>query len=331
MDNAPRPSHELESIARRWMHAILSDKPKTAVNLFSASDALSYIGSDEGEYWAGDDLRGGYAGHIRENGPSVIKSFDVQAWECADFGWSRSIVQIKFENAEKPVLVRQTMVFLMEDGIWKISHVHNSNPVSNIEAFGHAHKAFDDFLAAVGQDELELDTSGSATVMFTDIVGSSALAEALGDARWSVIVSEHLDAVRRLLERHNGRLVKTMGDGTMSIFQSAGHALNAASDIQKSMDGGRGEPKLALRIGLNTGDIIAAGDDFLGTVVNKAARIASITEPDGIRLSDATRAMVGNTKEYEFASPINVTLKGLEGEHRLYQLNWQNNLSRRQP
>ena len=227
-----------------------------------------------------------------------------------------------FQNADESVFLRQTIVFLLEEGIWKIVHVHNSSPISSLEVLGYSHNAYDDFLATVAKDDLKLEPSGSATIMFTDIVGSSALAEAVGDTRWAQIISNHLTTVESLVNKFGGRLVKTMGDGTMSIFTSAGRALKAAGNLQRAVDKMGGEPKLTLRIGLNTGDIVEAGDDFLGTVVNKAARIASVADPGEIRVSDATRAMVGNSREYEFVSPVKVALKGLEGEHRLYRLEW---------
>lgn len=327
MDNLPRRSHELEQIVRRWLHAIFNQQPKTAVNLFSDTDALSYIGTDEKEYWAGENLRRGYGGHMGEADPSVMKSSEIEAWECNGFGWSRSRLEVHFENAKNPVLLRQTMIFSMEDGIWKIVHVHNSNPVNNVEVFGYSHKAYDDFLEKVGKEDLKLEASGSATVMFTDIVGSSALAEAIGDTRWAEIISDHLSLVEELLEQYGGRLVKTMGDGTMSIFTSAGRALKAASELQKAIDATDGEPKLTMRVGINTGDIVEAGDDFLGTVVNKAARIASVADPSEIRVSDATRAMVGGAKDYKFGSPVTVALKGLDGEHLLYRLDWRKEVS----
>mgnify|MGYP001812460784 CR=1 FL=1 len=322
MDTVPRRPDELGSIVRRWLQAIFNHQPKTAVNLFSETEALSYIGTDEKEYWSGENLRRGYGAHMSEADPSVMKALDIEAWECGDFGWARSKAEVLFQNADKPVILRQSMVFLLEHGIWKMVHVHNSNPVPNVEVFGYAHKAYDDFLATVAQDDLKLEASGSATVMFTDIVGSSALAEAVGDNRWAQLISGHLSLGESLLDRFGGRLVKTMGDGTMSIFTSAGRALKTAAELQRAVDGMDGEPKLTVRVGLNTGDIVEAGDDFLGTVVNKAARIASVADPGEIRVSDATKAMVGNSREYAFGSPVNVTLKGLDGEHCIYRLDW---------
>lgn len=65
-----------------------------------------------------------------------------------------------------------------------------------------------------------------------------------------------------------------------------------------------------------------AGDDFFGTVINKAARVAAMAGPDEIDLSDATRVMVGTGTDFTFFEPVAVTLKGLEGEHRIYRLDW---------
>jgi adenylate cyclase len=77
-----------------------------------------------------------------------------------------------------------------------------------------------------------------------------------------------------------------------------------------------------VRIGINTGDVVQSGDDFFGTVVNKAARIAGITGAGEIRISDATRIMVGGASEFQFSDPANVMLKGLEGDHQVYRIDW---------
>jgi class 3 adenylate cyclase len=114
-----------------------------------------------------------------------------------------------------------------------------------------------------------------------------------------------------------------MGDGTMSSFPSARRALSAAQEIQRAMAAAGDEPRLALRIGLHTGEVVQAQDDFFGSVVNKAARIAASAGEGDIRLSDVTRAMIGAAPEFDFDGPETVLLKGLDGEHRLYRLGWQ--------
>ena len=77
---------------------------------------------------------------------------------------------------------------------------------------------------------------------------------------------------------------------------------------------------LKVRIGIHTGDIIQSNGDFFGTVVNKAARIASSASPGQILVSDATRSMVEGSVEFTFESPITVALRGIEGNHSISTL-----------
>ena len=79
-------------------------------------------------------------------------------------------------------------------------------------------------------------------------------------------------------------------------------------------------PAIALRIGIHTGKVVQTKDDFFGTVVNKAARIAALAAPGEIQVSDATRKMVGETRDYRFANTTSVQLQGLEGEHLIHRL-----------
>ncbi|MEQ3726664.1 MAG: adenylate/guanylate cyclase domain-containing protein [Tateyamaria sp.] len=78
-----------------------------------------------------------------------------------------------------------------------------------------------------------------------------------------------------------------------------------------------------MRIGLHTGDVIEAGDDFFGTVVNKAARVATAAEPDEILASDATRVMIGGAHDFIFVDSTEVQLKEFKGSHMVRGLTWQ--------
>jgi class 3 adenylate cyclase len=75
-----------------------------------------------------------------------------------------------------------------------------------------------------------------------------------------------------------------------------------------------------LRIGIHTGSVVQTSDDFFGTVVNKAARIAALAAPGEIQVSDATRKMVGDTQDYRLANTRSVQLEGFEGEHIIHRL-----------
>lgn len=79
-------------------------------------------------------------------------------------------------------------------------------------------------------------------------------------------------------------------------------------------------PAIALRIGIHTGNVVQTNDDFFGTVVNKAARIAALAAPGEIQVSDATRKMVGEMRDYRFSNTASVQLQGLEGERLIHRL-----------
>ncbi len=318
-----RPSPELEAIARRWMDLLMQSDGAGAVNLFSRSDHLTYCGSGPGEVWSGSFLHDTYAQHVAEIPRSGARNVQVRAFENGTTGWAFWEGDITWFAPGRTARFRTTLVFTMDDAIWRVVHVHHSNPVSNQDTFGYAHSALDALLAAAETSQPTFGKSGSATVMFTDIADSSALAEAVGDERWTGIVQRHVAMVSDSVISQDGTLVKSLGDGTMSTFASAAAAMRAAQNIQQSQAAQGGEPHLRLRIGLHTGDVVAAGQDFFGTVVNKAARIADATAPGEIRISDATRAMVGNGRGFAFSDSVRLLLRGLEGEHLLHRLEWQ--------
>jgi class 3 adenylate cyclase len=82
------------------------------------------------------------------------------------------------------------------------------------------------------------------------------------------------------------------------------------------------EPHLGLRIGIHTGDVVQARGDFFGAVVNMAARITSVATAGQIMVSDQTRAMVAARTEFQFTGSVSMSLRGLDGEHVIHQLEW---------
>lgn len=313
-------SPELEAIVRRWLAAYGTGNADAVMNLFSSSDALTYVGSDAEEFLTGRKLRQGFAGYTDQIPNFEITDLSVTGWEHGDTGWAVWRGLVHALGTDKQGEFRGTFGFVLEDAVWRIVHIHQSNPVANIQAMGYEVSHFDDLVHAARATDTGISGGGSATIMFTDIADSSAIAEALGDARWTAIVRDHVDLIVQDVNVNNGRLVKSLGDGTMSTFLSAGSAMTAALAIQSALAAQTAEPHLQVRIGLHTGDVVEAGDDFFGTVVNKAARIASIARPGEIRVSDATRVMVGSSRDFTFRDPATVQLKGLEGDHLIYRL-----------
>jgi class 3 adenylate cyclase/alpha-beta hydrolase superfamily lysophospholipase len=135
------------------------------------------------------------------------------------------------------------------------------------------------------------------TVLFTDVVGSTQHAARLGDERWSSLLSAQDAAVRRVVERHGGRPVKSIGDAVLAVFEGApSKALRAALAARDaSTDLG-----LELRCGLHTGECEVLGDDVGGMAVHIAARIASLAGPGEVLASGtAYGTVVGSGLHFE--------------------------------
>ncbi|MEP1426900.1 MAG: adenylate/guanylate cyclase domain-containing protein [Tateyamaria sp.] len=316
------PSAELGAIVRRFLRSYASGDKEAVVNLFSDNSALGYIGSAHDEIWRDDTLRRGMASYMDDIPKFDWDQDDFRGFECGDLGWVEWFGErVSLDNG-KEINFRSSFVLHLEKGVWKIVHVHNSNPVSNMQALGYESQGFEDLLDAGLAAAADLPRSGIATIMFTDIADSTVIAETIGDVRWSAAVKSHVETVNQILVEHQGVLIKSLGDGTMSSFSSARTALLTAVALQRAMEEESSEPQLQIRVGLHTGDLIEQDGDMFGTVVNKAARIAAVAHPDEIRLSDATKIMVGKA-DFTFSDPVTTTLKGLDGEHALYRLEWK--------
>ena len=154
-----------------------------------------------------------------------------------------------------------------------------------------------------------------ATILFTDIVGSTERASELGDRRWQDLLREHDALVRREIERHGGREVSTAGDGFLVTFEEPEKAVRCAAAIR---DGVR-ELGLRVRCGLHAGEVQRAGDGIGGIGVHIAARVAARAGPDQVLVSRTVRDLVAGSG-LDFADRGVHALKGVTGEWRLYAL-----------
>jgi class 3 adenylate cyclase len=167
------------------------------------------------------------------------------------------------------------------------------------------------------------------TILFTDVEGSTALTDRLGDEKARAFLREHERITRDALAVHGGSEVKTMGDGFMASFSSASQALECAIAIQQAFaqrNDSADEP-IKVRIGLNAGEPIAEDDpggrgDLFGTAVNMAARIAAKAEAGEILASNVVRELVAG-KEFLFADRGDAELRGFEEAVRLYEVSWR--------
>jgi class 3 adenylate cyclase len=166
--------------------------------------------------------------------------------------------------------------------------------------------------------------SGVCTILFTDVEGSTALTERLGDAKARDVLRNHERIVREALRAHGGAEVKAMGDGFMASFPSATRALECAIAMQRAFAAHNetaGET-ISVRIGLNAGEPIAEHEDLFGTAVILAARIAARAEGGEILASDVVRQLVAG-KGFLFSDRSEVALRGFEDPVRLYEVRWR--------
>ncbi|MCH8813834.1 MAG: adenylate/guanylate cyclase domain-containing protein [Chloroflexi bacterium] len=210
--------------------------------------------------------------------------------------------------------------FIPLEGTHHASYLGESEPVI---------RAIDEFLGEGAEAGLKLAPDDVHTILFTDVEGSTALMERLGDAKARDLLREHERMVREALKSHRGSEVKTMGDGFMTSFGSATAALGCAITMQRAFaehNESADEP-IKVRIGLNAGEPIAEDDpggraDLFGTAVNMAARIAAKAEGGEILVSNVVRELSAG-KGFLFNDRGDAVLRGFEDPVRLYEVSWR--------
>lgn len=188
----------------------------------------------------------------------------------------------------------------------------------------------DDFLLWAGDtdaivDEVEEFLTGRrggaeptrvvATVMFTDVVGSTERARALGDRAWADLLEVHNARVRAELLRFGGREIDTAGDGFLTSFDSPASAIKCARAVLGSVR----EIGVTLRIGLHTGECDVVGDKLRGIAVHIGARVASKAEAGETLVSQTVKDLVQGSG-IEFQDRGSHELKGIPGKWRLYSV-----------
>jgi class 3 adenylate cyclase len=190
-----------------------------------------------------------------------------------------------------------------------ISSVEVTDPDGNPVGLGHQMSV----LSERRRDSGKAAQRVLATVLFTDVVGSTRRAEELGDARWHDLLAQHHATVRRQLELFKGREVKTTGDGFLATFDSPTRAVQCARAIRDDVH----RLGLEVRIGLHTGECVLAGADVSGIAVHFASRVQSLAGPGEILVSGTVRDLVSGSG-LRFADRGHHQLKGIEGEWPLF-------------
>ncbi len=173
-------------------------------------------------------------------------------------------------------------------------------------------EAIEGFALELREEEAQLD-SVLATVLFTDIVGSTARQAELGDRRWSEVVQAHHAVVRGCLARYRGRELDTAGDGFFAAFDGPARGIRCAQAI---VDGVRALG-LEVRAGLHTGECRVVDDKIGGLAVSIGARVSALAAPSEVLVSQTVRDLIAGSG-LELADRGEHELKGVPGAWRVY-------------
>jgi DNA-binding NarL/FixJ family response regulator/class 3 adenylate cyclase len=159
------------------------------------------------------------------------------------------------------------------------------------------------------------------TILFADLVGSAALFARHGDETADALRRAHLDALRGAVAEHNGREVKSTGEGLMATFASTAAALRCAIAMQNATTGA--EDRLPLRIGVDAGEPVGSGEELYGTPVIVAEQLCNIAEPGEILATDVVCRVAAPRFAHPIAPAGALKLRGVEGRIPASRVAWR--------
>jgi class 3 adenylate cyclase len=283
--------------------------------------------------------RWGFPHPVRFIAPSLADDRDFQqffaraARQSTTRAGAMNLTSLDFEMDVRPVLssVRVPTLVVHRSGDRYIPPAHGQYLAEHLPNARYVEVAGEDHLWWLGDiasviDEIEEFVTGSpattkdedrvlATVVFTDIVGSTVAAAELGDQRWRELLDAHDQIVRRQLARYQGREIKTLGDGFLAVFDSPTRAVRCAQAIAAAV-----RPLgISVRAGVHTGEVELRGDDVGGIGVHIGQRVASHAQADQVVVSSTvTDLVVGSS--IRFSQLGEHDLRGVPGTWHLYSV-----------
>jgi class 3 adenylate cyclase len=277
------------------------------------------------------------AGALRLLAPSRLSDPGFVSWWYRLFrqstgpGAARALVTTVFETDLRSLLpsIRTPTLVLCRSGAKFVGPMHARYLADHIPGARLVELSGEDNLMYVGESdsvigEIEEFLTGVrhtpetdrvlATVLFTDIVGSTERAANLGDKAWRDLLDRHDQVVRRQIERFRGREVNTVGDGFVATFDGPGRGIQSACAIRDAVRA----LGIEVRAGLHTGEIEVRGDDVAGMAVHIGARVASCAGPGEVLVSATVKDLVVGSG-IEFLDRGEHELKGVPGSWRLYR------------
>ncbi len=168
--------------------------------------------------------------------------------------------------------------------------------------------------------------SGLITILFTDLVGSTALAQQLGDTAADKLRRDHFDQLRRAVAATGGTEVKTIGDAMMVSYSSATDAIAGAVAMQQRVHArneGSGSPSIQMRVGVSAGDATFEEGDWFGTPIVEASRLCDAAEGGQILVADIVRVLAGSRAGHDMSPVPDVEGKGLPTPMKACEVAWE--------
>jgi adenylate cyclase len=191
-------------------------------------------------------------------------------------------------------------------------------------------ESFEQLVGWAKEDESELrrlaGRNGTLAILFSDIEDSTVINERVGDRAWLRILAAHDRVVRDRVEREQGHVVKSQGDGFMVAFSEPEPAVRCAVAIERGIAGGPRrlrKAEIKVRIGIHVGKAVAKDDDLFGRNVAFAARVAGEADGGEILVSSDVAEAAAEIDEVSYGDAREVELKGLEGSHEILAVHWQ--------
>jgi adenylate cyclase len=320
MDSAP----ELVLLAERLYRSWEALDYEAMLEAIARDDGALIVGSDPGEWWAGHEVITAVMRTQAQEMPQIhFEIEEIVAWKKGATGWAAVKAQMATDHLP-PAETRSTIVFSEEGAYWRIVQWHFSIAVANEEVLGVGLTTAVDQILAMVQDEpppvAAMAADGSVTIMFTDIEGSTALMESLGEESWLELLKWHDGVVRQQTLLFGGGVVKGQGDGFMLAFPAPGSATACAMAVQRALSTGWQGVAVIVRIGLHTGNAKAEAGDFFGRTVVIAARVATAASGGEILVSQAVQEDLGGA--FPLGDVRSLDLKGLAGHHAAFPVNW---------
>ncbi|MDR6912869.1 class 3 adenylate cyclase [Rhodococcus fascians] len=168
-------------------------------------------------------------------------------------------------------------------------------------------------------DLARMTADGDIVVMFSDIEGSTARNEELGDRGWVKLLEKHNKLICKHVADHGGHVVKSQGDGYMLAFSDPTEAVRCGVEVQEALlENPDRWDHIRVRMGIHVGSSVRRGDDLFGLNVAMAARVAGQAEGGEILVSEPVRDAIARADGLTLGTPRDVELKGMSGSFQLY-------------